>query len=202
VARSRYSGSAHVSDPASTRGAPGRRTVELADHSRIDRSALFSRRGQREQMPGQVAALSTTMTIFSAMGGLIASATAVVYQRAIDFANAFPRLIRFRTGAVITGLIGIARQAWRHRYRGGFKWRAVAATVVGCALAWGGLVVPVLAPLCSYGWFVGFLAAALVHWSLMRLPRGGAHDSDHEIEAGQASASVAARALLRPSRSD
>lgn len=56
-----------------------------------------------------------------------------------------------------------------YRSRHGWNWRAVAATAVGCALAWGGLVVPLLAPLYSYAWFVGFLAAALVHWSLMRL---------------------------------
>jgi NCS1 family nucleobase:cation symporter-1 len=53
-----------------------------------------------------------------------------------------------------------------YRYRGGWNWRAVVATLVGCALAWGGLVVPALKPLYSYAWFVGFFAAALVHWGL------------------------------------
>ena len=41
-----------------------------------------------------------------------------------------------------------------------------AATVAGCALAWGGLVVPVLAPLYDYAWFVGFLASGLLYWVL------------------------------------
>jgi hypothetical protein len=80
--------------------------------------------------------------------------------------------------------------------------RAVAATALGCALAWGGLVVPLLAPLYSYSWFVGFRGAALVHWSLMRLPHGRAHDFDHDVEARRAFASVAARAPLRPPRSN
>jgi cytosine/uracil/thiamine/allantoin permease len=60
--------------------------------------------------------------------------------------------------------------------------------------------IPLPREVYSYGWFAGFLGAALVHWSLMRLPREGAHDLDHEVE--RASASVAARAPLRPSRSD
>jgi NCS1 family nucleobase:cation symporter-1 len=53
-----------------------------------------------------------------------------------------------------------------YRYRGGWNWRAVAATLVGCALAWGGLVVPALKPLYSYAWFVGFFAAGAIYWSL------------------------------------
>ncbi len=40
----------------------------------------------------------------------------------------------------------------------------MAATLVGCALAWGGLVVPALKPLYSYAWFVGFFAAGLLYW--------------------------------------
>src|SRR5260221_13330790 len=36
-----------------------------------------------------------------------------VVSRANDFANAFPRLISFKTGGLITGLLGIAIQPWR-----------------------------------------------------------------------------------------
>jgi NCS1 family nucleobase:cation symporter-1 len=41
--------------------------------------------------------------------------------------------------------------------------RAIAATVLGCALAWGGLVVPAIKPLYDYAWFVGFAVAATAH---------------------------------------
>src|SRR5438309_184046 len=47
-------------------------------------------------------------------------------------------------------------------YRG-WNWRAIAATAIGCALAWGGLVVAVLKPLYDYAWFVGFFAAGAAH---------------------------------------
>src|SRR5438045_7982947 len=36
-----------------------------------------------------------------------------VVSPANDFSNAFPRWISFRTGGLITGLIGIAMQPWR-----------------------------------------------------------------------------------------
>ena len=62
---------------------------------------------------------------------------------------------------------------------GGWNLRAIAATAVGCGLAWGGFVVPALKPLYDYAWFVGFFAAApigrlragakLVSWRLRDL---------------------------------
>ena len=45
---------------------------------------------------------------------------------------------------------------------------AVAATVLGCAFAWGGLVFPPLKPLYDYAWFVGFAVAFAVYAVLMR----------------------------------
>jgi len=139
-----------------------------------------------------------------------------VVSPANDFSNAFPRWIRFKTGGLITGLLGIAMRPWRllddpsqyifswlvgysgglgsiagvliadywvvrrkrlrledlylthgtYRYAAGWNWRAVVATLAGCALAWGGIVVPALKPLYSYGWFVGFFAAAILYWGL------------------------------------
>jgi nucleobase:cation symporter-1, NCS1 family len=50
-------------------------------------------------------------------------------------------------------------------YRG-WNWRAIAATAIGCALAWGGLVVPPMRPLYDYAWFVGFLASGAAHLAL------------------------------------
>jgi nucleobase:cation symporter-1, NCS1 family len=136
-----------------------------------------------------------------------------VVSPANDFANAFPRLISFKTGGLITGLLGIAIQPWKlladpsgyiytwllgysgglgsiagvlvadywlvrrkdlrledlylpkGEYRG-WNVRAIAATALGCALAWGGFVVPALKPLYDYAWFVGFLAAGGAHLAL------------------------------------
>jgi nucleobase:cation symporter-1, NCS1 family len=230
-------------------------SLNMPDFTRFGKS-------QREQMIGQVVALPTTMTIFSAMGVFITSATILIYGQAIwdpmvlarqfrapivvaismftvvvatlavniaanvvspanDFANAFPRLIRFKTGGLIAGILGILMQPWRlladastyifawlvgysgglgsiagvliadywlvrrkrlkledlylthgvYRYRRGWNWKALLATAAGCALAWGGLVVPVLKPLYAYSWFVGFFASGLLYWALTRTPQ-------------------------------
>jgi NCS1 family nucleobase:cation symporter-1 len=56
-----------------------------------------------------------------------------------------------------------------YTYAGGWNWRAVAATLVGCFFAWIGLLVPALRPLYDYAWFVGFGAAAATHLALMKL---------------------------------
>jgi NCS1 family nucleobase:cation symporter-1 len=37
-----------------------------------------------------------------------------------------------------------------------WRWSGIAATLLGCAAAWIGLLVPVLRPLYDYAWFVGF----------------------------------------------
>jgi NCS1 family nucleobase:cation symporter-1 len=142
-----------------------------------------------------------------------------VVSPANDFANAFPRLVSFRTGGLITGIVGILMQPWRlladpsgyifswllgysgglgsiagvliadywvlrkkqlvlpdlyrtrgaYTYGGGWNWRAVAATLAGCALAWIGLVVAPLRPLYDYAWFVGFGVSFVVHIVLTRL---------------------------------
>jgi NCS1 family nucleobase:cation symporter-1 len=163
------------------------------------------------------APLVVAISMFTAVVATLAvNIAANVVSPANDFANAFPRLIRFKTGGLITGIVGILMQPWRlladpsgyifawllgysgglgsiagvliadywlvrkrklvledlylaqgvYRYRGGWNWKAVAATVLGCGLAWGGLVVPVLKPLYSYAWFVGFLAAGMLYWAL------------------------------------
>ena len=157
------------------------------------------------------------VSMFTAVVATLAvNIAANVVSPANDFANAFPRAIRFKTGGLITGVLGIVIQPWRlladpsgyifawllgysgglgsiagvliadywlvrrrqldlealylvdgaYRYRGGWNWRAFVATGAGCALAWGGLAVPVLRPLYSYAWFVGFFAAGLLYWGL------------------------------------
>ena len=149
---------------------------------------------------------------------LAVNIAANVVSPANDFANAFPKWISFRTGGLITGIIGILMQPWRlladpsgyifawlvgysgglgsiagvliadywmvrqkrlelgdlyrkegtYTYNGGWNWCAVIATLIGCALAWIGLVVPPLRPLYDYGWFIGFGAAAITYLLLMR----------------------------------
>ncbi len=142
-----------------------------------------------------------------------------VVSPANDFANAFPRFISFKTGGLITGILGILMQPWRlladpsgyiftwlvgysgglgsiggvliadywivrrtqlnledlylttgvYRYRGGWNPAAVVSMLLGCALAWGGLVWAPLKPLYDYGWFIGFGAAFLLYVALMRV---------------------------------
>jgi NCS1 family nucleobase:cation symporter-1 len=159
------------------------------------------------------------VSMFTAVVATLAvNIAANVVSPANDFANAFPKLISFRTGGLITGLLGIAMQPWKlladpsayiftwlngysgglgsiagvliadywlvrnkelrladlyqphgaYSYSGGWNWRAVIATVIGCALAWIGLLVPALKPLYDYGWFVGFGVSALLHYALMK----------------------------------
>jgi NCS1 family nucleobase:cation symporter-1 len=157
---------------------------------------------------------------------LAVNIAANVVSPANDFANAFPKLISFRTGGLITGIIGILMQPWRlladpsgyifdwlvgysgglgsiagvliadywlvrrkdlalgdlyrrhgtYTYLGGWNLRAVAATLIGCALAWSGpilgwlgVVAPFLNKLYSYAWFVGFGVAGGTYFLLMKL---------------------------------
>lgn len=44
------------------------------------------------------------------------------------------------------------------------EWAGVVATLVGCLLAWIGLVVPLLRPMFDYAWFVGALGSGLTYW--------------------------------------
>lgn len=50
----------------------------------------------------------------------------------------------------------------------GWNWAGIIATLLGCALAWGGLVIPPLRPLYDYAWFVGFLVAGGVYVAMAR----------------------------------
>jgi nucleobase:cation symporter-1, NCS1 family len=161
------------------------------------------------------------ISMFTAVVATLAvNIAANVVSPANDFANAFPRLIQFKTGGLITGILGMLIQPWKlmenatryigwlviysgglgaiagvlvadywvvrrqrlrladlylpagaYRYQGGWNWSAVAATVLGCFLAWGGNWIAFLRPLVDYGWFVGFGAAFAVYVALMRTGR-------------------------------
>jgi nucleobase:cation symporter-1, NCS1 family len=233
-------------------------SLNMPDFTRFGRS-------QKEQTVGQVVALPTTMTVFSAMGVIITSASAEIYGKAMwdpielvgqfqsrgivalsmftvvvatlsvniaanvvspanDFANIAPRWISFRTGGLITGILGVVMMPWKLvadpsgyifkwllGYSGGLgsiagvlicdywivrkkrliladlyrrdgvyaygsplgtNWGAVFATIVGCVLAWIGVVVPALRPMFDYAWFVGGFGAAATYWiaSMIRPP--------------------------------
>ena len=150
---------------------------------------------------------------------LAVNIAANVVSPANDFANAFPKYISFRTGGLITGIIGILMQPWHlltdpekyingwlvgysggmsaiagvliidywvirrkqlvlpdlyrkqgvYTYASGWNWRAVAATLIGCLVAWIGLFVPSLRVLYDAAWFVGFAASAISYLVLMKL---------------------------------
>jgi NCS1 family nucleobase:cation symporter-1 len=158
--------------------------------------------------------LVIAISMFTAVVATLAvNIAANVVSPANDFANAFPRLITFRTGGLITGILGIVIQPWRLLadpsgyifnwllgYSGGLgsiagvliadywlvrktnlsledlylntgrygRWNlaGIAATIAGCAAAWGGLIVEPLRPLYDYAWFVGFGVAAGVYMAL------------------------------------
>jgi NCS1 family nucleobase:cation symporter-1 len=160
--------------------------------------------------------LVIAISMFTAVVATLAvNIAANVVSPANDFANAFPRLITFKTGGLITGILGILIQPWRLLadpsgyifnwllgYSGGLgsiagvliadywvvrrtnlsledlyvttgrygRWNAAGliATIAGCAVAWGGLVVAPLRPLYDYAWFVGFGVAAGVYLALAK----------------------------------
>ncbi len=70
------------------------------------------------------------------------------------------------TVAIVFGLLSLGLRSTAGR---GWNWRAVLATLIGCALAWIGVFVPKLKPLYDYAWFVGFGASALTYLLLMKL---------------------------------
>lgn len=142
-----------------------------------------------------------------------------VVSPANDFANLWPKRIDFKTGGLITGVLGILCQPWRlltdasayifdwllvysgglgaiagvlivdywlvrkreldlhdlyatqgrYTYTNGWNWAAIAATALGCFAAWGGKLIPAMAPLVPYGWFIGFAVAAVAYQALMAL---------------------------------
>jgi nucleobase:cation symporter-1, NCS1 family len=166
--------------------------------------------------------LVIAVSMFTAVVATLAvNIAANVVSPANDFANAFPRVISFKTGGLITGVLGIAIQPWRlyadpsgyifvwllgysgglgsiagvliadywilrkqelrledlyltdgaYRYTGGWHLPAVIATVAGCALAWGGWLIPAMRPLYDYAWFVGFGVSLAVYLALAKRPQ-------------------------------
>lgn len=152
-----------------------------------------------------------------AVATLAVNIAANVVSPANDFANAFPRVISFKTGGLITGIAGLLMQPWKliadptgyifqwllgysgglgsiagvlitdywivrkkrleladlyladgvYDYDKGWNWRACVATLVGCAFAWIGALMPTFKILFDYAWFVGFAASAFAYYFLM-----------------------------------
>ena len=178
-----------------------------------------------------VGRFSSPVVVAIAMFTVVVATIAVniaanVVSPANDFANAFPKFISFKTGGLITGLLGIVIQPWklladpsgyiytwllgysgglgsiagvlvadywivRRRelrledlyladgaYRG-WNVRAIGATALGCAFAWGGIVIPALRTLYDYAWFVGFFVAGAAHLALV--PPGATTTINAEI---------------------
>jgi nucleobase:cation symporter-1, NCS1 family len=150
------------------------------------------------------------------MATLNVNVAANVVSPANDFSNLWPRRISFRTGGLITCVIGIAMQPWRllasygnyvtgwlvgysgllgpvagilicdyfvirhtklraedlyrrggaYEYEHGFNWRAIAALVAGAAVAFAGLIFPLLRPVYNYSWFAGFGVSFFVYLAL------------------------------------
>jgi nucleobase:cation symporter-1, NCS1 family len=65
-------------------------------------------------------------------------------------------------------LADLYRATGEYHYRGGWNLAAVAATLLGCGLAWAGAVVPALAALYDYAWFVGFFVSGAAYLVLAR----------------------------------
>jgi NCS1 family nucleobase:cation symporter-1 len=149
-----------------------------------------------------------------------------------DFSNLNPRLISFRTGGLITGVIGVLMMPWKllgdfsayifgwlvgysgllgpiagvmiadyflirgsrlkiddlyrrngiYEYTGGINPRAVAALILGIAVALLGLAVPPLRLLYDYAWFVGFGVSGAVYVILMQRAASPAGEPHWEAE--------------------
>jgi nucleobase:cation symporter-1, NCS1 family len=134
-----------------------------------------------------------------------------------DFSNLNPRLISFRTGGLITGVVGVLLMPWKllgdfsayifgwlvgysgllgpiagvmisdyflvrraaldvddlytrggvYEYTKGFNLNALWALAAGIVVALLGLIVPPLAVLYHYAWFVGFLVSGIMYYVLM-----------------------------------
>ncbi|MFY9690916.1 MAG: NCS1 family nucleobase:cation symporter-1 [Candidatus Acidiferrales bacterium] len=150
------------------------------------------------------------------MATLNVNVAANVVSPANDFSNLWPQKISFRTGGLITCVIGIVMQPWKllatygnyvsgwlvgysgflgpiagilicdyfirrktilnaedlyrrggiYEFTAGVNWRAIAALVTGCAVAFVGLIYSPLRALYNYSWFVGFGVSFLAYLAL------------------------------------
>ncbi|HVY60820.1 MAG TPA: NCS1 family nucleobase:cation symporter-1 [Planctomycetota bacterium] len=191
-------------------------------------SAIWDPLDLVEKFNSRIIAAVITFTVVVAT--LAVNIAANVVSPANDFSNAFPRAITFRTGGVITGVLGILCLPWkllanpalyingwligysgglasiagvliadywivrrrrldlaalyepagRYRYGSGWSWPAVAATLLGCLVAWAYFIAKPFLPAESrllgilaigynYCWFVGLGVSMVAYLALSRL---------------------------------
>lgn len=169
-----------------------------------------------------IVAVAMFTVVIATLGVNIA---ANVVSPANDFTNIKPGKISFKTGGLITGILGVVMVPWKliadpngyifkwllgysgglgsiagvlvadyflvrnkelrladlYRREGAYAYgktgvnrAALGATAIGCILAWIGLVVPALAILYDYAWFVGAGGAAAAYVLFMREQRRAA----------------------------
>ena len=177
--------------------------------------------------------LSSPLAVVIAMIALLmatlnVNVAANVVSPANDFSNLWPRRISFRTGGLITCLVGIAMQPWKllanygnyifgwlvgysgflgpsagvlicdyfvqrkrvivaedlyqrhgvYEYSGGVNRKAMAALVIGCGVAFVGLIYPPLRVLYDYAWFVGFGVSFIAYSVLMSVGQPAPQPAD------------------------
>ena len=108
------------------------------------------------------AARIAVVVFFVALGAIFL----IAYQRTTG--NEPLSVARYATLVIVTVVIvfGLLSLGLRSTAGRGWNWRAVFATLVGCALAWIGVFILKLKPLYDYAWFVGFGASAITYYVL------------------------------------
>jgi nucleobase:cation symporter-1, NCS1 family len=69
------------------------------------------------------------------------------------------------------------RRGGVYEFSGGVNWRAIAALVIGCGVAFVGLIYQPLRALYDYAWFVGFGVSFVTYWALTIGRRADTHES-------------------------
>ncbi|HEX6187340.1 MAG TPA: NCS1 family nucleobase:cation symporter-1 [Pyrinomonadaceae bacterium] len=135
-----------------------KKQLELGDLYRVRGDYAYDRLNNK--------ALRIAVTVvFVALGAIFL----IAYQRT---SSGVPVSFgRYLISAAVTVLIifGLLSLGLRSTAGRGWNWRAVLATLIGCAVAWIGLFIPRLRVIYDYAWFVGFGASAVAYWALMTL---------------------------------
>lgn len=130
---------------------------------RLELGDLYRRTGDYayERLANKTARIAV-VAFFVALGAIFL----IAYQRTTG--DAPLSAARYATMVIVTVAIvfGLLSLGLRSTAGRGWNWRAVCATLVGCALAWIGVFVPKLKPLYDYAWFVGFGASAITYYVL------------------------------------
>jgi nucleobase:cation symporter-1, NCS1 family len=135
-----------------------KKQFELGDLYRVEGTYAYDRLANKTTRVAVIVA-------FVAIGAVFL----ICYQRLN--AGATISFGRYGTMLIVTVTIvfGLLWLGLRSTAGKGWNWRAILATLIGCAVAWIGVFVPKLKPLYDYAWFVGFGASAASYLALMKL---------------------------------